>query len=84
MDLHRELTSLIDQTLNLCGRAGTFVATTPLLDSVPELDSMGVVALISGMEERFDITIDDSEIDGAVFQTFGSLMAFVQGKLAGD
>jgi acyl carrier protein len=33
------------------------------------------------MEERFGITIDDDEIDGAVFQTFGSLLAFVQGKL---
>ena len=83
MDLHRELSSLVDQTLNLGGRGATFTESTALLDAVPELDSMGVVSLITALEERFDIAIDDSEIDGAVFQTFGTLLAFVNAKLAG-
>ena len=52
-----------------------------MLGAIPELDSMGVVALITALEEQFGITIDDDEIDGAVFQTFGSLRAFVDGKL---
>ena len=82
MDLHHELRILINQTLNLNGRLQGMVLSTPLLDAVPELDSMGVVALIAGLEEHFDISVDDGDIDGSVFQTFGSLLAFVQGKLA--
>lgn len=81
VNLTKELSTLVDTTLNLGGRAAAFVEATPLLGAVPELDSMGVVSLITAMEERFGISIDDDEIDGAVFQTFGSLLAFVQGKL---
>ncbi len=81
MDLNKELASLVDDTLNLGGRSSAFVESTPLLGAVPELDSMGVVSLITALEERFGITIDDDEIDGAVFQTFGTLRAFVAGKV---
>ena len=81
LDLHNDLSALIDQTLNLSGRPTTFSDDSPMLGAIPELDSMGVVALITALEEQFGITIDDDEIDGAVFQTFGSLRAFVDGKL---
>ncbi len=80
-ELQSELATLVDQTLNLNGRGKSFELSTPLLGAVPELDSMGVVSLITALEERFDIQIDDDEIDGAVFQSLGSLMAFVAGKL---
>jgi len=33
------------------------------------------------MEERFGITAEDDEIDGAVFATVGSLLEFVEAKL---
>lgn len=82
LDLHNDLSALIDQTLNLSGRPTTFSDDSPMLGAIPELDSMGVVALITALEEQFGITIDDDEIDGAVFQSFGSLRAFVAGKLS--
>jgi acyl carrier protein len=82
VDLNQELALLVDQTLNLGGRAAAFSEATPMLGAVPELDSMGVVSLITALEERFDISINDDEIDGAVFETFGTLLAFVAGKLA--
>jgi acyl carrier protein len=44
---------------------------------------MAVVALITGMEERFGITAEDDEIDGSVFATVGSMVKFVESKLAG-
>lgn len=81
MNINKELSSLVDDTLNLGGRAAGFVESTPMLGAIPELDSMGVVSLITALEERFGISIDDDEIDGAVFQTFGTLLAFVRGKL---
>ena len=81
MDISKQLLSLVDETLNLDGRSAGFVASTPLLGAVPELDSMGVVSLITALEDRFGMSIDDDEIDGSVFQTWGTLLSFVRGKL---
>jgi acyl carrier protein len=53
-----------------------------LLGSIPELDSMAVVNLITALEEHFGITVDDDEISATTFETLGSLTAFVQQKLA--
>jgi acyl carrier protein len=82
LDIKPEILSLLDEILSLNGRAATFKEDTALLGVLPELDSMAVVALITGMEERFGITVDDDEIDGATFATVGSLIEFIQAKLA--
>lgn len=81
MDVKKELLSLMDETLHLEGRAASFDDDTPLLGALPELDSMGVVSLLTAFEDRLGITVDDDEIDGSVFQTFGTLLAFVKEKL---
>lgn len=52
-----------------------------LLGSIPELDSMAVVNLITALEEQFGISVDDDEISATTFETLGSLTAFVQQKL---
>jgi acyl carrier protein len=82
VEIKPEVLGLLDEVLSLNGRASTFTEETPLLGAIPELDSMAVVALITGIEERFGFMIDDDEIDGATFATVGSLVAFVQSKLA--
>ncbi len=65
------------------GEAGkALVPASPLLGSIPELDSMAVVNLITALEEHFGITVDDDEISADTFETLGSLTAFVTGKLA--
>jgi len=79
----KEVLSLLDEILSLNGRAAGFTLDTPLLGAMPELDSMAVVALITGFEERFGFTVDDDEIEGSTFATVGSLVAFVDAKLAG-
>ena len=81
MDIRKEVLSLLDETLNLDGRTSTFQDTTPLLGALPEMDSMGVVAIITAFEDRLGFSVDDDEIDGAVFQTFGTLLEFVTNKL---
>ena len=53
-----------------------------LLGSLPELDSMAVVSIIAKIEEHFGFAIADDEITGQVFETLGSLSAFVDGKLS--
>ena len=56
---------------------------TPLLGALPELDSIGVLSLITALEEHFGIVIADDEISAANFQSLGSLAAFVQRALDG-
>lgn len=82
LNTKNEILALLDEVLSLHGRALGTSADTPLLGAVPELDSMAVVALITGMEERFGFAIADDEIEGTTFATLGSLVAFVDGKLA--
>lgn len=82
MDIKSELLSILDDVLNLRGRAAGFSLETPLLGALPELDSMAVVNLIASLEERFGFIVDDDEIDGAVFASVGTLVDFVSGKLA--
>ena len=82
MDVQAQVLQVIDETLSLGGRALRFTADTHLLGAIPELDSMAVVSLLTTLEERFGIVVDDDEIDGATFATVGSLVSFVGGKLA--
>jgi len=55
---------------------------TPLFGALPELDSMAVAGLLTEMEDRLEITIEDEDVDGELFETFGSLLEFTQGKLS--
>jgi len=82
MDVEKNVLTLLDEVLSLNGRGQSFTRDTHLLGSIPELDSMVVVSLITTLEERFGIVVDDDDIDGATFATVGSLTDFVQGRLA--
>jgi acyl carrier protein len=81
MNVQHEVLRLLDDTLSLGGRALTFGPDTPLLGAVAELDSMAVVTLITSLEDRFGIVVDDDEVDGDTFATVGALIQFVAGKL---
>jgi acyl carrier protein len=82
LDIKTEILALLDETLSLKGRATRFTDATTLLGALPELDSLAVVALITSIEERFGFSVEDDEIDGATFATVGSLIEFVEAKLA--
>ncbi len=60
-----------------------FDADTELFGALPELDSMAVAGLLTELEDRLDIMIDDDEVDGELFETFGNLVAFAEQKVAG-
>lgn len=81
MDVAKEVTRVLDEVLSLGGRAATFSRNTPLLGAIPELDSMAVVSLITTLEERFGIVVDDDDIDGSTFANVGTLADFVNVKL---
>ena len=82
MDTREEVLGVLDDVLSLKGRAAGFKDTTSLLGGLPELDSMAVVSILTSLEDRFGFAVDDDEIDGTTFASVGSLVAFVQRKLA--
>lgn len=74
---------ILDKTLQLGGRAAKFDGSTPLFGGIAEFDSMAVVTVVTALEEKFGIVIDDDEITVDVFETVGSLATFVDAKLCG-
>ncbi|MGX9217139.1 acyl carrier protein [Massilia varians] len=80
----------LDETKNILidvlslGEAGQRLqADSPLLGSLPELDSMAVVSLVGALENHFGIVIDDDDLSASTFETLGSLADFVARKIAG-
>lgn len=61
-------------------RAASFHTGTPLFGALPELDSMAVAGLLTELEDRLGIMIDDEDVDGDLLATFGSLTAYATGK----
>lgn len=70
------------ETLELQQTPAELTTDTALFGSLPELDSFGVVALVGALEDRFDITIEDDEFGAELFETVGTLVAFVEEKTA--
>jgi len=64
-------------------RVAGFDAQTGLFGHLPELDSMAVAGLLTELEDRLDIVIDDDEIDGEMLETYGGLLAFAIRKREG-
>ncbi|PWU57946.1 acyl carrier protein [Micromonospora sp. S4605] len=72
-----EVREVLVSVLGIEDRAAGLDASTPLLGSLPELDSMAVLELVAAIEERFGFTVDDGDVTAELFETLGSLSAFV-------
>ncbi len=57
-----------------------FDGDTGLFGHLPELDSMAVAGLLTEMEDRMDIVIEDDDVDGEMLETYGGLLAFAEAK----
>lgn len=77
-----QILRILDDALGLQGRAQSFDRNTALLGALPELDSMAVLALITGLENHFGITFEDDDLNGSVFATVGSLNDMIEQVLA--
>ncbi|TCO80995.1 phosphopantetheine binding protein [Plasticicumulans lactativorans] len=72
-----DVRTLIGDVLQLGERTAQIVPDTVLLGGIPEFDSMAVVSLIAAIEDTFGVTVDDDEISADIFETAGTLHAFV-------
>jgi len=76
-----QLRAILRDVLGIdAARAAALDETTPLFGAMPELDSMAVAGLLTEIEDRLHILIDDDEVDGEMLESFGSLVAFVRAK----
>ena len=61
-------------------RVAAFTPDTPLFGALPELDSMAVAGVLTELEDRLGIVIEDDEVDGEMLETFGALVTFATSK----
>jgi len=64
-------------------RAAAFREDTPLFGALPELDSLAVAGVLTEIEDRLGILIEDDEVDGEMLETFGALTRFAVSKALG-
>jgi acyl carrier protein len=81
MNVAEDIKTMLAEALSLGARKLQLDEATPLLGSIPELDSMAVVNVITAIEDRFGINVADDEINADTFATLGSLIGFVKNKL---
>lgn len=73
---------LLKSCLQLGQRADALDYDTLLMGHFPELNSLTVMGIISGIEEQIGCSIDDAEISADIFETVGTLVAFIDRKLS--
>lgn len=57
-------------------RVAAFTDDTELFGALPELDSLAVAGVLTELEDRLGILIEDDEVDGDMLATFGALTRF--------
>ncbi|RIV88716.1 phosphopantetheine-binding protein [Aurantiacibacter zhengii] len=82
-DIDLVLRQVLADVLGLSAeRIAALDSDSGLFGDLPELDSMAVAGLLTELEDRLDIIIDDEDVDGEMLETFGGLLAFLQAKRA--
>lgn len=80
--IEETLRGILRDTLALdAARVAGFRADTALFGALPELDSMAVAGLLTELEDRLGIVIDDDDLDGDLLGTFGALADYAVAKV---
>ena len=77
----QDVKHVLVETLGLEDQADRIDETTLLFGALPELDSMAVLELVLALEQHFGIEIDGDDVTADVFESLGSLTAFVDDNL---
>lgn len=89
MTMHHA-SSTVDQTVRAvlkdvlaldADRVAAFDDDTALFGALPELDSMAVAGVLTEIEDRLHILIEDDEVDGEMLESFGALRRFAEAKV---
>lgn len=66
--------------LQLGARADALTRDSPLMGSLPEINSLTVTGIIAAIEEQTGVAIGDHEIVAELFETVGTLADFIERK----
>jgi acyl carrier protein len=81
LEIEATLRAVLSDVLGLDrSRVAEFREETPLFGALPEFDSMAVAGLLTELEERLGILIEDHEVDADMMETFGALLDFARNK----
>jgi acyl carrier protein len=81
-DIDQTLRAILRDVLGLDqAQVDGFDADTGLFGHLPELDSMAVAGLLTEMEDRLDIVIEDEDVDGEMLENYGGLLTFAEAKV---
>jgi acyl carrier protein len=71
--------SLLVDVLGLSpGRVAQFNDETELFGALPEFDSLAVATLLTEMEERLGILIEDEDVEAEDLMSFGRLVSLAE------
>ena len=78
-DVEETVRSLLVDVLGLPkSRVAKFVDETELFGALPEFDSMAVATLLTEMEERLGILIEDEDVEAEDLMGFGRLVSLAE------
>jgi acyl carrier protein len=81
LEVEATLRAVLTDVLGLDrARVALFREETPLFGALPEFDSMAVAGLLTELEERLGILIEDHEVSADMLETYGSLLTFARAK----
>jgi acyl carrier protein len=80
--LAEKVSSVLQDALQIDAYRLALDRHTALIGNLPELDSMAVVTVITALESHFDILVNDDDDLAAAFETFGSLVNYIEEKRA--
>jgi acyl carrier protein len=81
--LIEDVRAVLDEVLQLHDRVNSLLPETPLLGNLPELDSMAIITVITALEDKFNIVVEDDDDISAAFETMTSLMRYIENKMQG-
>jgi len=76
-----QVKSLVGETLGIADRVGSMDKSTRLLGNFPELDSMAAVELLAAIEEKFGFEVDNNDLATDMFETVGTLAAYIENNV---
>ena len=82
MDIVKDVVEILSESIELTERADSLNENTLLFGEMPEFDSFTFVVLVTALEERFGFQVDADDLDESVFESIGSLVAFVESKVS--
>ena len=79
MDLKQRIKRMIVERLFLSVTPGEIADEAPLMDAFG-IDSVALFELVVGLEEEFEISMEDADFKIDTFRTVNSIAAFIEEK----